>query len=99
LTDHSNIASIIETVLSILEPYEDHFRSTGRIRIFNRRKATSLLNLAKVRIGLGDRREGRRLLREAVKLDPLPVQNYITYLISLVPHRLLALARGRTQVR
>lgn len=93
-TDHSKIEQMISAVLEIIDAYEEEFRRNGRLRVFNRRKAEILANLAKVHVRQGTTSQARALYRDAIRLNPAYREPYIHYLLSFVPYRWLRAVRN-----
>lgn len=94
LTDYSKIERILHAVDEIIGAYETEFRVNGRGRVFGRRKAELLANLAKVRIRQERNSEARSLIARGIAWDPLYVPAYALFPLSFLPYRLLARVRS-----
>lgn len=96
LTDHSRIENILRAVESIIRQYEADFTARGRTYEYRRRLGGVQLELSKVYLGQGRRREARARLRASIALTPANAYAYAAFAASLVPATWLSAIRQRT---
>jgi glycosyltransferase involved in cell wall biosynthesis len=89
LTNFTNIKNIIKNVLEIIDRQAPEFESKEKNKIFKRRKAEILKDLAKVNIRLRDLRSARSLLLESMVLNPAIIQNYLYYCLTYFPGNIM----------
>lgn len=95
LTGHSYIESITKSVVSIIDQYRDDFCKRKKTKIFNRRKAGSLVRLSEVYLVKGLKSEARNIISEGIRLNPCLMKNYLNLIVSFMPVRLLNFLRKK----
>ena len=85
LTDHKNIERIFKTVIHILEQYKHVLESENRLDEYNRRQRHNYLNLAKIYMDTGRRKEARQLIKKNIHDQPGDFENYPNLIVSYFP--------------